>query len=86
MKEMKKKFHWKIFQSLSFGFETFWIEILVPCRFVGGSGLIAFTFDLLARDFVVGTSICVKQVRLLPFFLFLIRDSFRVSHTQDEVV
>jgi hypothetical protein len=61
LKQMKKNFHWKILQSLSFGFETFWIETLVPCRFVGGSGLIAFTFDLLARDFVVGTSICVKQ-------------------------
>jgi hypothetical protein len=46
MKETKKTFHWKFLQSLSFGFETFWIEILVPCRFVGGSGLIAFTFEL----------------------------------------
>lgn len=81
MKETKKKIHWKFLQSLSFGF-----------RFLFLAGLLAEVdwlhsrLNLLARDFVVGTSICVKQVRLLPFFLFLIRDSFRVSHTQDEVV
>jgi hypothetical protein len=46
MKETNKNYHWKFLQSLSFGFEIFWIEILVPCRFVGGSGLIAFTFEL----------------------------------------
>jgi hypothetical protein len=72
-KETKKKFHWKFCSPFLLDSRLFGLRFLFLAGLLAKVDWLHSRLNLLARDFVVGTSICVKQVRLLPFFLFLIR-------------